>query len=159
MTDETEVVEEDSTALNEFEREHYELIKSLNVDVSEASNKYDSAKSKAKAAKEILEDLQARLSWSISEGPKKPDPQQTLPFADEEWRQVDIQTVLQSITDKQREKLEAAGIKTVGEFEHVRSCQHPDYPNGLASIKGVGEKSIDKWESDVVEWLAINARE
>lgn len=151
----------DQPGLTELEREHYERIKDLNCRVHEAAYVHDIAKSKAKAAKESLESLQLELSCLITDGPRVPDPQQTLPFEDAEaddWKRTDIQVVLK-LTEKQREKLEAAGIVTLGEFEHVRSCQHPDYPNGLQSIKGIGEKTIDAMENDVVEWMSKNVRE
>lgn len=63
------------------------------------------------------------------------------------------------LTDKQFEKLEDAGVRTVGQFEHLRSGQKPDYPDGLRSLKGVGEKTVDAWEDQMVEWLSDNARE
>lgn len=169
-TEENEVIEDDlekvleaeaeeETALTAAEREHYERIKDLNTEVHEATYKHDLAKSKAKMAKEHLESLQAELSSLISEGPRKPDPQKELPFSEPEaWESTPITEVLQ-LTGKQQEKLEEAGVKTIGEFERIRGCQNPDYPNGLSSIKGFGEKTIDAMENDVVEWLAKNARE
>lgn len=147
----------DETAFTAAEREHYERIKMLNTDVHEASYLHDMAKSETKVAKEHLESLQAKLYSLISEGPKKPDPQLELPFNDE-WKETPIEQVLQ-LTAKQYEKIEAAGVKTIGEFEHLRSGQNPDYPNGLRSIKGFGDATIDAMENDVVEWLTKNARE
>jgi chromosome segregation ATPase len=158
-----ETVEEigsDETALTIAEREHYERIKDLNTEVHEASYKHDLAKSKAKMAKEHLESLQAELSSLISEGAKVPDPQKELPFADAEadaWKATPIADALK-VTPKQLEKLEAAGVKTIGEFEHLRSGQNPDYPNGLRSIKGFGDATIDAMENDVVEWLSKNLK-
>lgn len=151
--------EVEETALTAAEREHYERIKMLNTEVHEASYLHDMAKSKAKVAKEHLESLQAELSSLISEGPRKPDPQKELPFTEpSEWESTPIEEVLQ-LTAKQHEKIEAAGVKTIGEFERLRGGQNPDYPNGLRSIKGFGDATIDAMENDVVEWLAKNARE
>lgn len=147
--------------------EHYQEICRLNMQVSLQQAAYDSAKSDAKLEKEILERMTAQLSVLILRGPLKPDPQKELPFSDEpaepaadpeEWKIVLIDDVLK-LTAKQRETLESHGIKTVGQFEHVRSGQHTDYPRGLASIKGFGEKTIDAMENDIVEWLSENARE
>lgn len=154
--------------------EHYQEICRLNADVSRQQMRYESAKSKAKAEKEELEQLSLALSSLISEGPLRPDPQKELPFAEldsvnqeqtaepaadpDAWKIVLIEDVLK-LTAKQRETLESHGIKTVGQFEHVRSEQHPDYPRGLRSIKGFGPATIDAMENDIVEWLSQNARE
>ena len=161
MSTETVEAEPESVVLSEIEREHYERIIDLNKEVYAASYEHDIAKSKAKSAKEHLESLQAELSNLISEGPKKPDPQQELPFGEFEadaWKRVDLKEVL-SLTEKQIEKLDAAGAMTVGEFERLRAGQNPDYPNGLLSVKGFGQATIDKFEEEVLNWLAINARE
>lgn len=171
VSEEASVIEEDvekvleaesdaEAALTAAEREHYERIKDLNTEVHDATYKHDLAKSKAKMAKEHLESLQAELSSLISEGPKIPDPQKELPFDQAEadaWKATPIVEVLQ-VTSKQQEKLEAAGVKTIGEFEHLRSGMNPDYPNGLRSIKGFGDATIDAMENDVVEWLSKNLK-
>jgi hypothetical protein len=34
-----------------------------------------------------------------------------------------------------------------------------DYPNGLASLKGVGGVTITKWEDDIINWMMKNARQ
>lgn len=87
---------------------------------------------------------------SPPEGPKLPDPQKTLPF--DEWQSVPIENVIK-ITDKQLEKLHEGGIRTVIEFETERAG------NRFSAIKGIGEKTVDAWEDQMVEWLAVNARE
>ncbi len=160
-------------SLSELEREHYEAIKDANCRVSSAQWDYDVAKGKAKEAKERLELVSLELSNLITEGPRRHDPQKKLPFdaaspeatpADEpgepsvEWQKTPITEIL-TLTEKQRDKLEEAGIWTIGQFEHMRGGRRADYPDGLRSIKGVGEKTVDKWEDEVVEWLAKNARE
>ena len=169
-------------SLTEAEREHYEAIKDAHLRVYDAQQKYDTKKGHAKAAKEELELAYTELSNLIAEGPKRPDPQKKLPFdeggtADQkethhdndatqakideaskvDWAKTPIAGIL-TLSDKQRDKLEDAGIWTIGQFEHVRGCRHRDYPDGLRSIKGVGQKTIDKWEDDVVNWLSKNAR-
>ena len=143
----------------EAERKHYEDILKMNVLVREAQDSHDVAKSRAKAAKEVLDEYSMRLSVLISEGPQKPDPQKELPFEEvPPWRDTPVTEVLK-LTEKQIEKLEEAGIKTIGRLEDVRGGQDPDYPRGLRSIKGFGEKTIDALENDIVDWLSKNARE
>ena len=162
--------ESSANALTEAEREHYESIKGLAEEVNAATIKHESAKHRSKVAKESLEDLQAQLSTLINSGPRIPDPQKQLPFSElgsesaeldadpDAWKRVDIQIVLK-LTDSQREKLEAAGITTVGRLEFVRAGQDSDFPRGLRSIKGFGDKTIDAIENDIVNWLAKNVRE
>jgi hypothetical protein len=86
-----------------------------------------------------------------------------LPFPDddvpaEEWKDVPISDAIK-LTDKQFEKLEEVGVRTVGQFETLRSGQLDGYPDGLTSLKGVGKNTVDKWEDQMVEWLSANARE
>lgn len=145
------------------ERDHYESIKRANLEVSIAQSAYDRANGIAKAAKKDLELASLELSKLISDGPQVPSPQKELPFPDDspanpDWQLTPITDVLK-LTQTQREKLEAAGITTIGRLEHVRGGQDPDYPRGLQSIKGFGEKTIDAIENDVIEWLCRNARE
>jgi len=146
------------------ERDHYEAIKAANLEVSIAQSAYDRANGIAKAAKKDLELASLELSTLISDGPQVPSPQKELPFPDEstspanDWQLTPITDVLK-LTQTQREKLEAAGITTIGRLEHVRGGQDPDYPRGLQSIKGFGEKTIDAIENDVIEWISKNARE
>lgn len=134
----------------ELEKQHYKEIKNLNVLVNDAAREHDIKKSEAKSAKEHLEGLQCRLSCLISEGPKKPDPQKELPFV--EWHQVPIEQAI-TVTEKQLEKLHEGGIKTVIDFETERGG------NRFATIRGIGEKTVEKWEDEIIEWLAVNARE
>ncbi len=151
---------------SEAERDHYESIKRANLEVSIAQAAFDKANSVAKAAKKDLELASLELSTLISDGPqipKPPDPQKELPFSDdspdpEAWKSVLIGDVLK-LTSSLTEKLESAGITTIGRLEFVRGGGDPDYPRGLRSIKGIGEKTVDAIENDVIEWLATNARE
>lgn len=134
----------------ELEKQHYEDIKELNILVNEAAREHEIKKLEAKSAKEHLEGLQCRLSCLISEGPKKPDPQKELPFI--EWQQVPIEQAI-TVTEKQLEKLHECGIKTVIDFENERGG------NRFSGIKGIGEKAVEKWETEILEWMAVNARE
>lgn len=160
-------------SLSEAQLEHYEAILKKQREVAAAQLDYDITKEQAAGKKKLLELVSNDLSCLIADGPQKPDPQKKLPFdsastesgpADEpgepsvEWQKTPITEIL-TLTDKQRDKLEEAGIWTIGQFEHVRGGRHADYPDGLRSIKGVGEKTVDKWEDEVVEWLGKHARE
>lgn len=146
--------------LSAKEREHYEEICRLNRAVVSAEADYEVAKADASAAKRRWEQLQARLTQRIAQGanpqPELPFPEETAPT--EDWKSVAIGSVLE-LTDKQAERLEEAGIKTVGEFEHLRSGQMDGYPDGLRSLKGVGQKTVDAWEDQMVEWLSVHSRE
>jgi len=142
------------------EEKHCDDIIRLNHAVRIAELEYEDAKSEASAAKRRWEQLQAKLTSLIAQGanpqPELPFPEETVPT--EDWKSVAIESVLE-LTDKQAEKLEEAGIKTVGQFEHLRSGQMDGYPDGLRSLKGVGQKTVDAWEEQIVEWLSANARE
>lgn len=141
---------------------HYDEIVRLNEVCLRAGYEYEDAKLEANAAKKRYEQLQGKLNSLISQGA---NPQMELKFpADpkeapkEAWKDVPIGEVLQ-MTDKQAEKLEAAGIKTVGQFEHLRSGQMDGYPDGLRSVKGVGEKTVDAWEDQMSDWWSVNVRD
>lgn len=149
-----------STGLSDSKSRHYDQIVELNRECCEAGFEYERQKAITAAAKKQHEGLQARLNRMIADGA---NPQRELPFSSDEdsaedWKDVPISDVLE-LTDKQFEKLEDAGVRTVGQFEHLRSGQKPDYPDGLRSLKGVGEKTVDAWEDQMVEWLSENARE
>lgn len=150
--------ESDAEEMSAAELEHYHQIIRVNQDVRLAEREFDNAKAVAKCAKESLEIHQSRLSNLISDGPEKPDPQQELPFADEsDWESVPVTDAVK-LTEAQADRLEAAGIKTMGRLEFVRGGNDPDYPRGLRSIKGFGEKTIDAIENDIVEWLGKHLR-
>lgn len=159
-----QIVPDADDSLSELEREHYEDILRLNRNVKLAQMKYDIANGEAKAKKEELECLSLELSNLIADGPRKPDPQQELPFDAAEsgdfrnWDLVPITEALK-LTTKQREKLEEIGIKTVGQFEFLRAGNDPCYPDGLRSVRGFGAATVDAFENDIVNWLAANARE
>lgn len=137
-------------AMPEAEKQFLAEIIELNVLVGEAAYEHDLKKLQAKAAKEHLDGLQMRLHAFIKDGPKKPDPQKKLPFI--EWQQVPIEQAI-TVTEKQLEKLHEGGIKTVIDFENERGG------NRFSGIKGIGEKAVEKWETEILEWMAVNARE
>ena len=141
------------------EYEHYHKICRVNDEVRLAERKFDNAKASAKCAKETLEIRQAHLSNLISHGPEIPNPQLELPFDDDRpnWESVPVTEAIK-LTESQAEKLEAAGVTTMGRLEFVRAGNDPDYSRGLRSIKGFGDKTIDAIENDIVEWLSKNVR-
>lgn len=150
--------EECASELSARRKAHYDAICELNESVLIAGDDWEHKNNTAKVAKKNHELLQLQLSRLIARGP---DPQQ-LEFpedaAADAWKDVPISDALQ-LTDKQFEKLEAAGVRTVGQFENLRSGQVDGYPDGLRSIKGVGQNTVDQWEEQIVEWLSANARE
>lgn len=162
-TEEVENVLEETAAedaeMSAAEYKHYHKICRLNDEVRIAEREFDNAKAVAKCKKETLEIHQARLSNLISDGPEIPDPQMELPFDDDRrnWDQVPVTDAIK-LTESQADKLESAGIKTMGRLEFVRGGNDPDYPRGLRSIKGFGEKTIDAIENDIVEWLSKNLK-
>jgi hypothetical protein len=156
-TVEVEVVEtpeiDQATVMAEAERKHYEDILKMNVLVREAQDSHDVAKSRAKEAKEALDGYSMRLSVLISEGPKKPDPQKGLPFDEAPaWQEVAIEQAI-TVTPKQLEKLHEAGITNVIQFETERAG------NRFEGVKGIGEKTVEEWETQILDWMAVNARE
>jgi DNA uptake protein ComE-like DNA-binding protein len=150
-TEEVEQPGPEVDTMPELEKQHYEDIKKLNVLVNDAAREHDIKKFEAKSAKEHLEGLQCRLSLLITEGPQKPDPQKELPF-DEAWKQTPIEQAIE-VTVKQLEKLHEAGITTVIQFETERAGER------FTSVKGIGEKAVEKWEEQMLDWMAVNARE
>ena len=150
----------DAGELSEHRQRHYAEICDLNRKCLAAGHDYEDAKLEASNAKKYYEQLQSRLNSLIAQGP---NPQKELQFPEEQssadsWKDVPISDAIE-LTDKQFEKLEAAGVRTVGQFEHLRSGQMDGYPDGLRSVKGIGEKTVDAWEDQIVNWLAFNARE
>lgn len=165
------------SAAQHRELEHLHTIQKMNDRVVYLANVYETVKAESSLAKKQLDEAASALSLCISQGPPKPDPQKTLPFdddgnpveaststpnsatpAEDAWKSVKIGEAI-TLTKKQAETLESHGIRTVGQFEDVRSGQLRDYPNGLASLKGVGGVTITKWEDDIINWMMKNARQ
>lgn len=145
----------ESAAMSALRSEHYDKIVQANLMVMSAEDEYEVSKAEAGALKKRLEQLQSRLTQLIAEGPSR---QRQLPFADEadtpdeSWKETPISEAIDA-TDKQLEKLADAGVRTVGQFEALRAGQVDGYLDGLRSIKGVGQKTVDKWEEGILEWL------
>lgn len=151
-----EVTEQpESVPLSELERSHYEEIRKLEELASEAEEEFDQVNAQAKALKKRWEGKVEVLRSVIRRGV---NPQRSLPFGDDEdeqpeaWRIVAIDTVL-DLSDKQATLLQEAGILTVEQFENLRAGE------GLTSLAGVGQSTAEKWEDQMLTWLAANARE
>lgn len=149
--------------MSDLKQKHYDAICSLNLKVQQARVVYEDVKAEAASEKRRYESLQEQLNSLISQGA---NPQRELAFPEhaaeelkpEAWKDVPISEVI-VLTPKQIEKLEAAGVKTMGQFEHLRSGQMDGFPDGLKSVKGVGQKTVDEWEEQALKWLFENNRE
>lgn len=142
--------------------DHYEAIKEAELQVQEAEDSMIRAQYDLKDSKKQYEGAVLHLRRLISRDPLyvppvQADPQMKLDFdADYDARlQTPIGEAIE-LTEKQAEKLEAAGVKTVGDFEKLRGGQMKDYPNGLSDLDRVGQATIDKWEDQIVEFLKVN---
>jgi hypothetical protein len=145
--------------LSKLEREWLEEIKQLEKDCEVSERVMRAAAEEAKDCKKDWEANVERLRRCIREGcgkqPLLPGMETSSQVCESEaWNSTPIDEVL-TLTEKQAEKLAEAGVKTAGEFEFLRSGQKPDYPDGLRSIKGVGESTAEKWTDEMLEWIRI----
>lgn len=147
----------DEKPLSQLEREYLDDIGELNGICGEAELVMISTKREAKDAKdyydEVVTRLRARISKGVSNQPNLPGFED--PKEDDAWRDAPIRNAIK-LTDKQYEKLLDNDIETAGDFEHIRGGNDKDYPRGLHSIKGVGQATVDKWEQEMLDWLAKN---
>jgi hypothetical protein len=143
-----EEAEQQTPALSERESKHYQEIRSLEATCDRLEGDYETAKAAASAAKSMWQEAVARLRESIRRGP---DPQMALPMGDD-FMSTDITEVLK-LTPKQAEALADCGIHTVEDFENVRAGNVPDV-QGITDVPGVGQATADKWEDEVLDWLA-----
>lgn len=141
--------------LSQLEREFLESIQTAEEACDEAETEMVKASMLAREAKKTWEGLVAKLRNMIRRGP---DPQQKLPGLDDEVSSTEyleeLLEVVLDLTKKQFEALDEAGIYTVGDFEDCRAKKIPHLPDGLRSIKGVGEATAERWENDVLAWIA-----
>jgi hypothetical protein len=138
---------------------HYEAIKEAELEVQKSEDGMIRAQYDLKDAKKEYEGAVLHLRRLISRDPLyvppvQADPQLELDFdaAYDARLQTPICDAIE-LSEKQWEKLEAAGVKTVGDFEKLRGGQMPDYPGGLSDLDRVGQATIDKWEDQIVEFL------
>jgi hypothetical protein len=143
---------DETKEMTELEYEHYETIKERNAEVARLLLEWTQLKGDASEAKKEYDQAVSELSYLISRGPEK---QQKLPFVDSTdgeslaWRDIMVEESL-GLTAKILEKLEDAGVRTIGELEDLRAGA------GLTSIGGIGQTTADKIEEQVLEWLSEN---
>jgi hypothetical protein len=135
--------------MSERESEHYREIRSLESTCDRLEGEYEAAKAAASAAKSLWSEAVSRLRESIRRGP---DPQLGLPLADD-FRSAEIGFAL-TLTKRQAEILEDAGIVTVQDYENVRWRKDKRFPNGLADVPGIGQALIEKWEEELLDYIA-----
>jgi len=135
--------------MSDRESEHYREIRSLESTCDRLEGEYEAARSSASAAKSLWSEAVSRLRECIRRGP---DPQLGLPLADD-FRSAEIGFAL-TLTKRQAEILEEAGIVTVHDYESVRWGKDKRFPNGLADVPGVGQALIEKWEEELLDYIA-----
>lgn len=158
---ETPEVESEESKRARLEREHYAEITELNVKFIRAHQHFEILKDQASGAKKYCDELGKRLSNLIARGPdlqgklnfdqakpdQDPDDQAEATAEDDNaWREVPITEAL-ALSASQLDKLEEEGIRNMGQLEDFRGSK------GLRSIKGFGEKAVDKIEDQILDWL------
>ncbi len=126
----------------------------------------DAADADAKAAKKAHEAVVSRLQGLIRRGPSTQlelDLKDQPPLADSlreaQWKDKLEKTLLKDavrLTPSHIEKFEAAGVKSVMDFENLRAGKNKDYPKGLRSIKGFGDAAITTLEEMMLDWYKAN---
>jgi len=145
-------IERATPALSERESRHYQEIRDLEATCDRLEGEYETAKVACSAAKSMWQEAVSRLRESIRRGP---DPQLSLPLADGlDYMAAPIGQAL-TLTEKQAELLEQHRILTVHDFEDLRAGYHPSCSyDGIKGLHGVGQKTADKWENEILDWLA-----
>lgn len=143
--------------------DHYQRIKEMECEVGEYEHELVGLTRQLKEAKKMFDGAVAALRNTIHRDPLYvppvvEDPQLKLEFEQGYDKRLDaaIEEALE-LTQKQIEKLDEAGVKTVGDFEKLRGGQMKDYPGGLSDLPRVGQATIDKWEDEIVEFLKVSA--
>ncbi len=143
------------------EHDHLAAIMAMGKECDALAQEHERDKRAAKDSKDALDDKLDELRQLIRTGPS---PQMELPFKSavtnlppQLWASAPIGTALK-LSEKQKDLLESAGVKTVGEFENLRGRNRKEYPDGLLSLKGVGEATITKWEDQILDWLKVNQK-
>lgn len=120
-------------------------------------NELDDLKHESKRLKTNIKAARLRLSRMIN---GEPEDQLDLPLEDGEIATSEHAALLAmpieeaiTLTEKQMDKLTDAGVQTVGQFEQLRAGNR-EYPRGLLDLPGVAEKTITKWEEQIIEFLS-----
>jgi hypothetical protein len=129
--------------LAEREARHYQEIRALETTCDRLEGEYEAAKAAASGAKSLWSEAVARLRESIRRGP---DPQLELPLQ-VDWLATPVGEAIE-LTEKQAEKLAELGIRTVGQLDEIRVGA------GLETLPGIGRAIADKWEDQLLDWLA-----
>lgn len=138
--------------MSEIEKQHYEAIKEKSAEVARLLLEWTQLRGDASEAKKEYDQTVAELTHLINRGP---DYQRKLEFDDTEdgetlaWREEPIASNL-GLSAKVLEKLEEAGIETIGQLEDRRAG------DGLTSITGIGQATADKIEQQILDWLDEN---
>lgn len=156
-----EVKTEQPEPERETEQEHYEKILRKEKYCEELEQEFRQLQHDAKEAKEAWQASVGDLRRSIRRGPAIKMPAQ-LPLPMNDANEADSEyderlatpiTEALKLTNKQIEKFDDIGVKTVGDFENLRAGKFKDYPGGLQDVNGVGETTITKWEDQIIEFL------
>jgi hypothetical protein len=138
------VVEEPTLA--DRERKHYQEIQQLGKECELLESDFKDKKATASAAKSAWESAVSVLQATIRRGP---DPQLELPLR-VDWLATPVGEAIE-LTEKQAEKLAELGIRTVGQLDEIRVGA------GLETLPGIGRAIADKWEDQLLDWIAANA--
>lgn len=148
------VEEIETPELTERDRRFCQQVRDLERKCEVMEAEYEVAKAQASVLKKRLDEAVALLRATIRRGP---DSQQELQFASEGWHDTPIEQAL-TLTDKQLESLREAGVATVEDFEALRAGKIQGYGNGLRDLPRVGQATADKWEDEILDWIAKNGR-
>jgi hypothetical protein len=143
----TKPAEAEPVVMSEIERKHYQSIRDLESRCSVLEGDYETAKADAHARKSAWAAAVAELRSCIRGGPNA---QLELPLKDN-WLETPVGEAI-TLSEKQAEKLAEAGISTVGQLDHLRVDG-----GGLQSLPGIGRATADKWEDQLLDWIAANA--
>jgi len=84
---------------------------------------------------------------AVSESSDKP--------TDDKWMDQTLREA--GISNGHAKKLEAIGVETFRQLEHLRSGKDPDRPRGLSDVKGLGEKAVTEIETITLDFIASNS--
>lgn len=144
----------EAPAASDRDAKFRKTMKSLAATCKVREADWKAAKAEAAEAKASFDAALAALQRAADDD----DSQLELPLGEPEaeaWRDTPIGDAIK-LTDKQIENLAEAGIATVGDFEDVRAGKNSDYQR-LTDIPRVGQATADKWEDEILDWLAANA--
>jgi hypothetical protein len=148
-----EKTDEEDSQKSILDQKWMEAVKFKESCCQAAEREYVDLKDRTQRAKKMLDLCVADLRKTVVDGSSG---QMELDFGsdeldDESWKAFPIEQAI-SLTEKQKEKLDAIGVSTVGEFEKLRAGT-VGHPRGLIDVKGVGQATIDRWEDEILDWF------